>query len=134
MIQELHLLGPSEGSSFPPPSFLTKSLLLTFRERDFQGAELVLGSGLGDGGSDPAHSLEGQQPSLPDGRLSKAEESGLSGQAARRASVLLRSGIRFLEDGLRKAVGCWSLGSVPALSMPGRAWRSLLFAHPCWTV
>lgn len=76
------------------------------------------------------HSLEGQQPSLPDGRLSKGEESGLSGQAAQRASILLRSGIRFLDYGLRKAVGCWSLGSVPALSMPGRAWgASSLLIH-----
>lgn len=58
---------------------------------------------------------------MPDGRLSKEEESGLSGQAAWRAWLSPRNGIYFLGYGLRTVVGCWGPGLVSALRVPGQA-------------
>lgn len=61
---------------------------------------------------------------MPDGRLSKEEESGLSGQAAWRAWLFPRNEIHFLGYWPRDSggvLGCWGPGLVPALRVPGKA-------------
>lgn len=89
VIQGFHLSGPFRGPLLPTAFFLHRSLHRPSGK--WPSREPGCSWALGGGGSDPAHSLEGQQPNLPDGSLSKEEESGLSGQAAWRAWLLLSS-------------------------------------------
>lgn len=68
----------------------------------------------------------GEPPRVPDGRLSKEEEFGLSGQATWKAWLFPRIGRHFHGYGLRTVVRCWDPGLGLTPRMFGRALCSSL--------